>query len=66
MLSGTVTTFDDATGLGSVTGDDGREYAFHCIEITDGTRTIAIGQAVRFQPLPKFGRIQAGRISKSG
>ncbi len=64
MLAGTVTEFDEAKGLGTVTGADGRAYLFHCIEIADGTRTIDVGQPVRFQPLPKFGRIQAGRVTK--
>jgi CspA family cold shock protein len=66
MLSGTVTGFDEAKGLGTVTAVDGREYLFHCIEIADGTRTVDVGQPVRFQPLPKFGRIQAGRVVKVG
>jgi CspA family cold shock protein len=64
MISGTVTQFDDAKGLGTVVAIDGREFLFHCIEIADGTRTIDVGQAVRFQPLPKFGSFQAGRIAK--
>ena len=64
MISGTVTQFDDAEGLGTVTAVDGREYLFHCIEIADGTRTIDVGQAVRFQPLPRFGHFQAGRVAK--
>ena len=63
MFAGTVTEFDDATGLGSVAAADGRVYVFHCIEIADGTRRIEVGQAVRFQPLPKFGRFQAGRVT---
>jgi cold shock CspA family protein len=64
MLSGTVTEFDEQTGLGTVVGADGRQYLFHCIEIVDGSRTVDLGQPVRFQPLPKFGRIQAGRLVK--
>jgi cold shock CspA family protein len=64
MLAGTVTRFDHDKGLGTVTAIDGREYLFHCIEIADGTRTIDVGQAVRFQPLPKFGHFQAGRVDK--
>ena len=64
MLAGTVTEFDEAKGLGTVTDADGRGYLFHCIEIADGTRTIEVGRAVRFHPLPKFGRIQAGRVTK--
>ena len=64
MLYGTVTEFDDARGLGSVTADDGATFAFHCIEILDGTRTIETGRRVAFEPLARFGRFQAGAISK--
>ena len=34
------------------------------IEIADGTRTIEVGQPVGFQPLPKFGALQAGHVTK--
>lgn len=64
MLRGEVTEFDERQGLGTVTGPDGTRYLFHCIEIADGTRTIEVGRRVVFQPLPKFGRIQAGRVTK--
>lgn len=64
MHRGTVTEFDDRRGLGTVAGDDGTEWMFHAVEIADGTRSIEIGQFVAFQPLPKFGRHQAGRIQK--
>ena len=64
MISGRVSEFDEAKGLGTVTADNGTAYVFHVIEIVDGTRTIDVGQAVRFQPLAKFGRYQAGKIRK--
>ena len=64
MLTGEVTEFDLAKGLGTVRGENGVDYLFHVIEITDGTRSIELGQRVSFQPLPKFGRFQAGRIHK--
>ncbi|HSJ90789.1 MAG TPA: cold shock domain-containing protein [Ilumatobacter sp.] len=64
MLTGTVTVIDGAKGLGTVRGENGVDYLFHVIEITDGTRTVDPGQRVSFQPLPKFGRFQAGRIHK--
>ena len=64
MLRGTVTQFDAAKGLGTVSSKDGTDYLFHVIEIADGTRSIDIGQSVSFHPLPKFGRVQAGRIEK--
>jgi cold shock CspA family protein len=64
MLTGTVTVIDGVKGLGTVRGENGVDYLFHVIEITDGTRTVDPGQRVSFQPLPKFGRFQAGRIHK--
>ncbi|MEQ8436170.1 MAG: cold shock domain-containing protein [Ilumatobacter fluminis] len=64
MLRGTVTEFDEAKGLGTVTSDDGAPFLFHVIEIADGTRTIDVGQPVSFQPLPKFGTLQAGHVAK--
>ena len=64
MLSGEVTEYDGSKGLGTVRGDDGAEYPFHVVEISDGTRTMVLGQRVRFERLPKFGRFEAGRIHK--
>lgn len=64
MLPGTITEFDEAKGLGTVTADNGTAYVFHVIEIADGTRSIDVGQAVRFQPLAKFGRFQASKLRK--
>lgn len=63
MLSGTITEFDADRGLGTVRAA-GTDYLFHLVEITDGTRSIDVGQTVVFQPLPKFGRMQAGSITK--
>lgn len=40
-MPGTVVTFDDPRGIGTVATDDGRELLFHCTAIVDGTRTIA-------------------------
>ena len=60
--TGTVTEFDEPVGLGVVTGDDGTPYPFHCTQIADGSRTIAVGTAVRFDLLPKLGRYEATAI----
>jgi len=59
---GTVTAFDERAGLGVVTGADGVEYPFHCIEIADGSRTIAVGADVDFGLLAKLGRWEAAGI----
>jgi cold shock CspA family protein len=63
IATGSVDTFDTSRGLGTIVGDDGREYLFHCVEITDGTREIAPGTAVRFGILAKLGRREAHSVS---
>jgi cold shock CspA family protein len=64
MIDGTVAGFDEAVGIGTIVTADGREFLFHCVEIADGSRAVEAGRAVRFQPLPRFGRFQASRIVK--
>ena len=59
---GSVTEFDESRGLGEITDGNGNVFAFHCVEISDGTRTIAIGTVVRFDVLAKLGRYEAVRI----
>ena len=61
-LTGTVTAFDESVGLGTITSADGAEHAFHCIEIADRSRSIAVGTAVAFDLLAKLGRYEAARI----
>lgn len=46
--TGFVAAFDEQVGLGTVETDDGRQWGFHCTQITDGTRTIAVGTRVTF------------------
>lgn len=45
---GKVERFDKEVGLGEVRASDGRLYGFHCTEIADGTRDIAVGAEVAF------------------
>ena len=54
--------FDEHVGLGHVVDDDGTELLFHCVEIADGSRTIAVGQEVTFDLLRKFGRDEASQL----
>lgn len=63
MISGIVSDFDAAAGLGVVVADEGGQFPFHCVEIADGTRTIAVGTAVTFGLLHKLGRLEAARLS---
>jgi cold shock CspA family protein len=62
MRQGSVTEFDESRGLGEVTDETGTVFSFHCVEITDGSRTIATGMPVRFDVIVKFGRHEAARI----
>ena len=61
---GVVIAFDEAAGLGAISGVDDAEYPFHCIEIADGSRTIDTGTAVSFDLLAKFGRWEAANIRR--
>lgn len=61
-MNGTVTQFDDAAGLGTVTAEDGTAYAFHCTQIADGSRTIAAGTPVSFELVARLGRHEATAI----
>ena len=63
MLSGIVVEFDAERGLGRIDAVDGRMFPFHCTQIADGTRSIAVGAAVRFDVLAKLGRYEATAIA---
>lgn len=49
---GRVDSFDKDVGLGEVRGGDGRSYPFHCTEVADGSRDIAVGAEVTFAVAP--------------
>jgi CspA family cold shock protein len=59
---GRVDTFDAAVGLGTVVTPTGQRHGFHCIEIADGTRTVALGAEVEFDLLAKLGRYEAANL----
>lgn len=62
-MVGTVAEFDAAIGLGTITAADGASYPFHCIEIADGSRSVAVDATVSFELIGKLGRFEAARIS---
>jgi cold shock CspA family protein len=51
-MDGRVVAFDEHRGLGEVEARDGERYPFHCTQIADGSRIIALGTAVRFLRAP--------------
>ena len=63
--TGTVTEFDAARGWGLITANDGTRAEFHCTQIADGSRRIAVGAAVEFEVVPgQLGRWEAAAITK--
>jgi cold shock CspA family protein len=63
-MTGVVTEFDDAAGLGTITADGGAAYRFHCTAITDGTRTIDVDTRVEFELRPAHhGAYEAGAVT---
>ena len=62
---GTVTEFDQDLGLGHITSSDGTQMLFHCISLTDGSRSVAVGRPVSFRVYPGMkGHAEAGLIEK--
>ena len=59
---GVVADFDSAVGLGHVASEDGILRLFHCIEIADGTREIAVGVSVSFFAVQRFGYHEAADL----
>jgi CspA family cold shock protein len=65
LSSGVVAEWDDPGGYGTIRAEDGRDLFFHCTAITDGTRTIEVGQRVTFEVVPgRLGRWEAENIDK--
>ena len=65
--TGHVDAFDDARGIGTVGGDDGEAYPFHCTAIDDGTRTIEVGTRVVFTlRAGHLGRVEARTVGRAG
>lgn len=60
--TGVVAEFDEHRGWGTVESADGHRFGFHCAAIADGTRSIAVGRAVRFRTLAKLGRREATSV----
>jgi cold shock CspA family protein len=66
MPAGTVTTFDEQRGLGTVTAS-GQQYPFHTTQLVDGSRSVRVGQPVEFEIVPGLrGDWEATRIQKVG
>ena len=60
---GTVVEFDVHVGLGRIQTSDGTSVMFHCAEIADGSRDIAVGTPVTFEIMRKFSRDEARLVA---
>jgi hypothetical protein len=47
MIEGVIAAFDDARGDGVFRDHRGESLYFHCVNILDGSRTIAVGVRAR-------------------
>jgi cold shock CspA family protein len=68
LITGEVIEFDDAAGIGRVRDDGsdgpGAERFFHCTQIADGSRTIAVGTKVTYDVRPgQRGQWEAAAIT---
>lgn len=64
MPTGRIASFDAQRGLGMITPDGSQEpIMFHCIEITDGSRSIEEGTTVRYVEGLKLGRSEAFAVT---
>ena len=61
-LAGTVTSFNDARGLGEITDSASVVWPFHCVSIADGSRTIEVGRKVVFRSGFRVARPEAVSI----
>ena len=61
-LTGIVTAFNDAHGLGEITDSASVVWPFHCVSITDGSRTIEAGRQVVFRTGFRVARPEAVSI----
>lgn len=46
MITGVIEVFDERRGYGFVRSDAHEQFYFHCVDIADGSRTVAVGAPV--------------------
>ena len=66
MVKGRVEVFDEHRGDGLVRTDRGEGLYFHCVNIADGSRSIAVGERVSVnRAVGRLGRDEAVEIVKA-
>ncbi len=60
-----VVDFNEVRGDGTLRDESGREFSFHCVAISDGTRFVVAGASVRARrAVGLLGRDQATEVLK--
>jgi cold shock CspA family protein len=59
---GVVTAFDEYVALGEITDEAGTIWPFHCVSIANGSRTIEVGERVKFETTFHVSRHEAVNI----
>jgi cold shock CspA family protein len=63
-IVGFVESFDDRRGDGRVQSDNGERFYFHCVEISDGSRSIPVGARVTAQRrVGRMGHDEVDRVT---
>jgi cold shock CspA family protein len=66
VVKGRVEVFDEHRGDGLVRTDEGEGLYFHCVNIADGSRSIAVGERVSVnRAVGRLGRDEAVEIAKA-
>ena len=64
--TGSVEAYDAARGWGTILGDDGEQLGFHCTQIADGSRSVAVGTKVRYRRVPAhLGTYEAASVTRA-
>jgi len=65
-LDGVIESFSEARGDGTFVSDDHELFYFHCVEILDGSRTIAPGTRARaVRAVGRLGRDEVVQVHKT-
>jgi cold shock CspA family protein len=63
-IAGFVESFDDRRGDGQIQSDHGERFYFHCVAISDGSRSIRVGARVTGERrVGRLGRDEVGQIT---
>jgi hypothetical protein len=64
VIIGLIESFDDHRGDGHLVSQQGQRFYFHCVEISDGSRTIPVGiRATAERQVGRLGRDEVVNVT---